>query len=196
MDHRADIYSLGVVFYEMLTGETPRGGFAPPSHRVQMDVRIDEVVLRALEKQPERRYQTAAEFKTIVETLSGAPASSPTPPPLTARRKGRGKPLAALLVATAVWFIVVVQATLITFIMPESYKATARIRVEPNWQYVVLPPTNRLNSFRTEIEVIRSELVLTPVIDRLNLKEIWGKTLHWRGKPQNTGGARPPERAA
>ena len=64
VDHRADIYSLGVVFYQMLTGELPIGRFAPPSKKVQIDVRLDEVVLRALEKEPEQRYQQASEIKT------------------------------------------------------------------------------------------------------------------------------------
>ncbi|MHB1034654.1 MAG: protein kinase domain-containing protein [Pirellulales bacterium] len=69
VDHRADIYSLGVVFYQMLTGELPIGRFAPPSKKVQIDVRLDEVVLRALEKEPEQRYQQASEIKTQVESI-------------------------------------------------------------------------------------------------------------------------------
>jgi len=57
VDHRADIFSTGVVSYEMLTGQVPRKEFPPPSKSSATNARLDPIVLRALERDRERRYQ-------------------------------------------------------------------------------------------------------------------------------------------
>jgi len=76
-----------VVFYEMLTGEVPMGRFKPPSAKADVDRRIDPVVLKSLEREPEDRYQSAGEVKEEVAGLHSRPA--PSKAPVAARSPGR-----------------------------------------------------------------------------------------------------------
>jgi len=78
VDHRADIYGLGVVFYQILTGELPEKNPSAPSKKIRVDVRLDEIVLRALEKNPEMRFQQVSVMKSKVEELIDQPVPKKT----------------------------------------------------------------------------------------------------------------------
>lgn len=84
VDLRADIFSLGVVFYELLTGETPcideyvdspaqsitKKSYVPPSlQNIELPVELDEVIAGALHADPNDRYQSAEEFHQALVRL-------------------------------------------------------------------------------------------------------------------------------
>ncbi len=79
VDHRADIYSVGAMLYEMLCKEPPQGVIERPSQRVGCDARLDQIVLKAMHRLPEGRYQSATEMAADLEAAR-------TPLPTTPER--------------------------------------------------------------------------------------------------------------
>jgi serine/threonine-protein kinase len=115
IDQRTDLYSIGVMFYEMLTGVVPFQGdteyeildkhvkVKPPDVRslvASLPPALDRIIQKALEKDPEKRFANATEFRLALEDcLFSAPADgADAPKPTTGRSKGM---LAALGVAAA-----------------------------------------------------------------------------------------------
>jgi tRNA A-37 threonylcarbamoyl transferase component Bud32 len=104
IDAQADVYSLGVLAYELLTGRLPLGRFPAPSEEVPgLDPAIDAVVMEALDRDPARRPQGVA---ALLERLEGAKAEAPARP-----RRRRDSGATARPASSAV---------------PRSHEATAR----------------------------------------------------------------------
>jgi len=97
VDHRADIYSLGVMIYEMICREVPRGVFQPPSKRTGCDPRIDQIVIKAMQQAPAHRYQSTQELRSDL-TAARLPAAAAQMRPPSAAKKSR-LPLVAGIVA-------------------------------------------------------------------------------------------------
>ena len=83
VDGRADLYAMGVMIYQMLTGNIPRGAWYPPSMMLpgEVDPRFDEMVVKAMQVDRERRHSSAMELREHLDSvlIPMAPAAPERP---------------------------------------------------------------------------------------------------------------------
>jgi serine/threonine-protein kinase len=133
VDHRSDLYALGIVLYQILVGRVPFRGTTPHAtlHAViyeppppprfinpQIPPAVEAVILKAISKQPEQRYQRGADLASALKAASASPHAVPVPPQPSALPQDRGPAtVAAPRRSPLVWVVAGVAVILVAMLL-------------------------------------------------------------------------------
>ena len=122
---RADLYSLGVMLYELITGELPLGTFTMPSAKKPgVDRRLDAIITRCLKPSPEDRYPSAAALLAELEQV--APAITTGLPTMTKQTPTQRAVARAQAVSRRIWRWVSVSLVVVALVIIAAVFARAR----------------------------------------------------------------------
>ncbi len=131
VDHRVDIFAVGVVLYEMLTGRVPETPRRPVTLYAKVSSRWDEIIAKAIHPDPNKRYQDAGEFRAYINAAMKQESGVPLPDSVDQRPKGAPQKKAAAMtqqqqmVLTFVFVGVVLVALAAMIFWPTSRKGSS-----------------------------------------------------------------------
>jgi serine/threonine protein kinase len=140
-DGRADVYAVGVMLYQMLTGNIPRGMFVLPSRMIQeIDPRFDEIITKAMQADRDLRFESAASLRRELDRILTTPLAvhEDTVAPVTATSEDTPKPKSKW---PAVAVVVAVACAAGAWMAFQPKTAPQQVVVAPNAATKVEPPT-------------------------------------------------------
>jgi serine/threonine protein kinase len=179
LDHRIDIYALGVIMFELSTGRVPFTGInylsiisqvlndtpkSPRSYRPELSEELEAVILKALEKDREQRYQSTAEMLADLSVLADDPTHSTQRARITGPRRHLPKKSGLRLVAwiAVVAGIIAAVALTVTTTMSGGAKPTENALQNGADAGVVAPSTIDAGVFQPQVTLVKVRIETDP----------------------------------